>query len=67
MPAWITSLLGSTDPARRNLKVATIVGLIGVLRNREVRLGGPLPASHSRPALGDESTPVHAGVVRNVS
>ena len=57
MPAWITSLLGSTDPARRNLKVATIVGLIGGVFSAIVKFGWEVPFPPRTPGLRSETNP----------
>lgn len=43
MPDWITSLLGTTDPARRRIKVATIIGLIGGVFSAIVKFGWEVP------------------------
>ena len=57
MPTWITSLLGSTDPARRRLKVATIVGLIGGAFSALVKFGWEVPFPPRTPGLRSETNP----------
>ncbi|MDU0349770.1 DUF1440 domain-containing protein, partial [Actinomyces sp. MRS3W] len=43
MPAWITRLLGSTEPSRRRIGVATIVGLIAGAFSALVKFGWEVP------------------------
>ncbi len=43
MPAWITRVLGSTDPARRRIGAAVIVGLIGGFFSAIVKFGWEVP------------------------
>ena len=57
MPTWITSLLGSTDPARRRLKVATIVGFIGGAFSALVKFGWEVPFPPRTPGLRSETNP----------
>ena len=57
MPTWITSLLGSTDPARRRLKVATIVGFIGGAFSALVKFGWEVPFPPRTPGPRSETNP----------
>ena len=57
MPTWITSLLGSTDPTRRRLKAATIVGLIGGAFSALVKFGWEVPFPPRTPGLRSETNP----------
>lgn len=43
MPAWLTTLLGSTEPSRRRLKAAVIVGIIGGFFSAIVKFGWEVP------------------------
>ena len=47
MPSWITTLLGSTDPSRRRLKAAVIVGLIGGFFSAIVKFGWEVPLAQA--------------------
>ena len=57
MPAWITSLLGSTAPSRRRLGVATIVGLIGGAFSALVKFGWEVPFPPRTPGPRSETNP----------
>ena len=57
MPAWITTLLGSTEPGRRRLGVAAIVGLIAGTFSAIVKFGWRCPSLPAPPASARTRTP----------
>lgn len=60
MPAWIASLLASTDPARRRPRIAALVGLIGGAFSAIVKFGWEVPFPPRTPEIRSETNPPQA-------
>ena len=60
MPAWIASLLASTDPARRRPGIAALVGLIGGAFSAIVKFGWEVPFPPRTPGIRSETNPPQA-------
>ena len=60
MPTWITRLLGSTEPNRRRLGTAALVGLIGGVFSAIVKFGWEVPFPPRTPGLRSDTNPPQA-------